>query len=45
MTGLAIVEAFQGLDVLEFPAVLVASHGPFTYGSSAADTVEHATAR
>jgi L-ribulose-5-phosphate 4-epimerase len=43
-TGEAIVEAFDGLDPLELPAVLVASHGAFAWGSSAAEAVEHAAA-
>ncbi len=33
-----------GLDPLEMPAVLVASHGPFTWGRDAADAVANATA-
>jgi L-ribulose-5-phosphate 4-epimerase len=32
-TGRVIVEAFAGLDPLDVPAVLVASHGPFTWGA------------
>lgn len=43
-TGLAIVEALSGLDPLERPAVLVASHGAFARGSSATEAVEHAAA-
>ena len=36
-TGAVIVETFRelGLDPLEMPAVLVASHGPFTWGRDA----------
>ena len=44
MTGVAIVEALVGLDPLEVPAVLVASHGPFALGGSASEAVEHAVA-
>jgi L-ribulose-5-phosphate 4-epimerase len=42
-TGLAIVGAFRdgGLDPVEVPAVLVASHGPFTWGPTAAKAVEN----
>jgi L-ribulose-5-phosphate 4-epimerase len=43
-TGEAIVEAIDGLDPLEMPAVLVASHGAFAWGSAAAEAVEHAAA-
>jgi len=39
-TGRAIVAAFEGLDALQMPAVLVASHGPFTWGLDAAAAVE-----
>jgi L-ribulose-5-phosphate 4-epimerase len=42
MTGAAIVEALEGLDPLEVPAALVASHGAFAWGSSAAAAVEEA---
>jgi len=41
-TGRIIVERFAGLDPLEVPAVLVAGHGPFTWGRTAADAVETA---
>ena len=44
LTGAAIIEALTGLDPLEVPAALVASHGAFTWGSSAAQAVEHAAA-
>jgi L-ribulose-5-phosphate 4-epimerase len=39
-TGKVIVERFRGLDPLEIPAVLVAGHGPFTWGKTAAAAVE-----
>ena len=43
-TGEVIVETLRelGLDPLAMPAVLVASHGPFTWGRDAADAVSHA---
>ena len=41
-TGTVIIEAFRGIDPLSIPAVLVNSHGPFTWGESAAKSVEHA---
>jgi L-ribulose-5-phosphate 4-epimerase len=41
-TAAQIVEAFQKLDWREVPAVLVASHGPFTWGKDAAEAVYHA---
>ena len=41
-TGQVIVERFCKMDPLACPAVLVASHGPFTWGSSAADAVHNA---
>jgi L-ribulose-5-phosphate 4-epimerase len=45
-TGEVIVETFaaEGLDPLEVPAVLVASHGPFTWGADIAEAVENAVA-
>ncbi|MCE5219196.1 L-ribulose-5-phosphate 4-epimerase [bacterium] len=39
-TGKAIVAAFADLDPLQVPAVLVAGHGPFTWGKSAAQAFE-----
>lgn len=39
-TGKVIVSRFAGIDPMEMPAVLVANHGPFTWGKSAADAVE-----
>src|SRR5579859_3322542 len=41
-TGHVIVERFKRLDPLHHPAVLVASHGPFTWGKDAAKAVENA---
>jgi L-ribulose-5-phosphate 4-epimerase len=41
-TGLVIVERFTGLDPLRHPSVLVASHGPFTWGANANDAVHNA---
>ena len=38
-TGRAIVRAMAGLDPLEMPGALVASHGPFTWGRSASEAV------
>ena len=45
-TGDVIVETFEsrGLDPLETPAALVASHGPFAWGVDVAQAVENATA-
>ena len=41
-TGRVIVERFTRLDPMQHPAVLVASHGPFTWGKDAHDAVHHA---
>jgi L-ribulose-5-phosphate 4-epimerase len=41
-TGRVIVRRFTGIDPLQMPAVLVANHGPFTWGPSPADAVESA---
>ncbi len=41
-TGTVIIEAFEGIDPLTIPAVLVKSHGPFTWGRTAAEAVHNA---
>jgi len=41
-TGRVIVETFKKLDPMHHPAVLVASHGPFTWGRDVADAVHNA---
>ena len=45
-TGAVIVETLErlGLSAAEMPAVLVASHGPFTWGRDAGEAAENATA-
>jgi len=43
-TGRVIVERFKGLDPLHHPAVLVAHHGPFTWGRDVAEAVHNAAA-
>jgi len=43
-TGHVIVERFKELDPVATPAVLVAGHGPFAWGKSAADSVKNAVA-
>ena len=40
-TGMAIVRAFEAVKPIEIPGVLVAGHGPFTWGHSAAHAVEN----
>jgi L-ribulose-5-phosphate 4-epimerase len=40
-TGNVIVETFRDRDPMEVPAVLVNSHGPFTWGKNAAKAVEN----
>lgn len=41
-TGHVIVETLKKLDPLQHPAVLVASHGPFTWGKDVTDAVHNA---
>jgi len=42
-TGLVIVETFaKGLSPDDMPAVLVANHGPFAWGTNAGRAIEHA---
>jgi L-ribulose-5-phosphate 4-epimerase len=41
-TGKVIVETFKDHDPLHLPGVLVASHGPFAWGTSALDAVHSA---
>jgi L-ribulose-5-phosphate 4-epimerase len=41
-TGCVIVERFRHLDPNQHPAVLVAHHGPFTWGKDAREAVEKA---
>jgi L-ribulose-5-phosphate 4-epimerase len=40
-TGRVIIERFQGLDPLLFPGVLVACHGPFSWGDNPHEAVQH----
>jgi L-ribulose-5-phosphate 4-epimerase len=42
-TGLVIVETLERRDPLNCPGVLVASHGPFTWGASVEDAVHNAS--
>jgi len=41
-TGNVIIERFQGIDPDTIPAVLVHTHGPFTWGKDAYDAVHNA---
>jgi len=41
-TGAAIVRAFEDLDEMAVPAVLVANHGPFAWGADAGKAAENA---
>jgi L-ribulose-5-phosphate 4-epimerase len=43
-TGTVIVESFADLEPREIPAVLVAGHGPFTWGADARAAVDNAVA-
>lgn len=40
-TGAVIIETFKGTDPMSIPAVLVHSHGPFTWGKDAFDAVHN----
>lgn len=40
-TGNVIIELFQGKNPVQVPAVLVANHGPFTWGKDAMDAVHN----
>jgi L-ribulose-5-phosphate 4-epimerase len=42
-TGLVIVEAINGRDPLGCPGVLLASHGPFSWGATVEDAVHNAS--
>jgi len=41
-TGVVIVETFKGIDPDQVPGVVVASHGPFSWGKNALDAVHNA---
>lgn len=41
-TGTVIIECFKGIDPMTIPAVLVKSHGPFTWGKDPFDAVHNA---
>lgn len=41
-TGAQITDAFEGRKPLETPMVIVAGHGPFTWGKNATESVYHA---
>ncbi len=41
-TGRVIVKRFARIDPMQMPAVLVANHGPFTWGEKTSDAVETA---
>ena len=36
------IETFKGIDPMTIPAVVVMSHGPFTWGKNAAESVHNA---
>ena len=41
-TGSVIIETFKDIDPMTIPAVLVKSHGPFSWGKNAYDAVHNA---
>src|SRR5260370_12645644 len=41
-SGVAIIRAFEMLDPISIPAVLVANHGPFAWGLDARKAAENA---
>lgn len=41
-TGVAIVDRISGHDPMAAPAILVANHGPFTWGKTATEAAHHA---
>ena len=41
-TDKVIIETFNGVDPMSIPAVLVKSHGPFTWGKDAHEAVHNA---
>jgi L-ribulose-5-phosphate 4-epimerase len=41
-TGVAIIRTFAKLDPMAIPAVLVANHGPFAWGTDARKAAENA---
>jgi L-ribulose-5-phosphate 4-epimerase len=41
-TGAVIIRRYQNLNPMHFPAVLVAKHGPFSWGASVAKATENA---
>jgi len=43
-TGEVIIDRFAGLDPLHVPAVLVGTHGPFTWGRTVLDAAQNAVA-
>jgi L-ribulose-5-phosphate 4-epimerase len=43
-TGEVIVERFRDIDPAEMPGVLVAGHGPFSWGKDAWDSIKNAVA-
>ena len=42
LTGAVIIERFKQLDPTQYPGVLVANHGPFSWGKDACQAVQHA---